>query len=406
MSCSEPCSCTDDPAGAADPATGGTPFTRVRFNDGMLLSAADLRVEQNAHLWRDRLHQALLHGAGTVWGLGVRRSADGRQLQVEAGLAVDPRGRNLLVSNTLCLDVGALDAATVGAFPAAPTEGRRRAWVVLSHAACARDPAPALRPACAEAPPSPAWSRQVDSVRVDLVAEPPAEPIALLRALLERHGAAPERGPGRWLGAAPTATERRALLLELLIGPALPGDRDRSLLAGLWSDETPVPLLLAEVELGVVDGRHAVVADPDNTGRALLPGVQLLAELLYGVPLAGAVGGAPTAVVVEGLRVGGGQAEVALSAPLEPASVTPDAVSLLTFDGAAWQVVPVTVALAGSTLSIVPGAAPTAGQPVQLVLRGVGAHALVGVGGLPFAGEPSPTPLPLARDLVLVASWS
>ena len=56
MSTNLSCSCTPDCDGSAadtaDPATGGCPFARVRFNDGMLLGAADLRVEQNGHLWR------------------------------------------------------------------------------------------------------------------------------------------------------------------------------------------------------------------------------------------------------------------------------------------------------------------------------------------------------------------
>lgn len=409
MSTTPPCSCTPDCDGSAadtaDPATGGSPFARVRFNDGMLLGAADLRVEQNGHLWRDRLHQALLHGAGTVWGLAVRRSTNARQLQVEPGLAVDARGRNLYVTNTLCLDVSALGAATLATFPAAE-EGRRRAWVVIRYEPCAKEPVSALRPTCAEAPANPAWSREIDSIRVDLVGEEPEEPIVTLRRFLERTGVAPDLGPGRWVGGVPTATELRALLLEIALGPTLPGDRDRRLLADLWMGDDPLPLVLAEVEL-VSDGTIVTVAeDPRNEVRALLPSTQLMAELLFGVPLAGKVRGAATGIVLERIQVVGGLVDLTFNAAIEPASATTSSAALLTWDGTAWAPVPLTVSVLDRSLTLTPTAAIPAGQPVQVILRGVGQDALVGVGGLPFAGESGPSPLPIARDLALVATWS
>lgn len=408
MSTPSTCSseCGEGLAGGADPATGGSPFVRVRFNDGMLLDAADLRLEQNSHLWRDRLHQALLHGAGTVWGLGVRRSADGRQLQVEPGLAIDARGRNLYIANTLCLDVTRIGTSAFTSFPEATTEGRRRAWVVLSYEPCAREPASALRPVCAEAPVTPAWSRQVDSVRVDLVGEAPEDPIVTLRRFLERDAAAPDRGPGRWFGGPTRATALRDLLLELAIGPKLPGDRDRRLLADLWGDDTAFPLALAEVELGLDGERPVVPLDPDNRVRALLPSTQMMAELLFGVHLAGAVRGAPSSVVVEGLTVAGGAIAVQVSAPVDPASVTADSVLLHVWEVGGWVAVPATLSLVALTLTITPTTSPGPGQAVQILLRGTGAHALVGLGGLPFAGETGPSPLPVARDLALVAAWS
>ena len=52
-----------------DPATPGDPFTRLRYHYGQLLVAEDFTTEQRYFLLRSRLHNALLHGVGTAWGI-------------------------------------------------------------------------------------------------------------------------------------------------------------------------------------------------------------------------------------------------------------------------------------------------------------------------------------------------
>ena len=54
-----------------DPATPGDPFTRLHYHYGQLLGAEDFNTEQRYFLLRSRLHNAVLHGFGTVWGLKV-----------------------------------------------------------------------------------------------------------------------------------------------------------------------------------------------------------------------------------------------------------------------------------------------------------------------------------------------
>lgn len=394
--CGAPCGCaTSGPM--LDPATGADPRVRVRFVDGALLDATDLRVEQNAHLWRDRLHHVLLHGAGVIWGLSVEASEEGRMLRVSPGAAVDPRGRLLLLDRELCLDLRRIPGSFTSTLP--EQDGLRRAYVVLTFDACVAEPVAALRPVCAE-PQGGSWRRQIDACRIDLAAEAPEPPIAWIRRWLGRLGTAPEQGLGRWLGSEPAAADVRDRWLALSMAPA------RSLPA-VWEEDAPVPLLLAAVDLQSsdpsADELRAAAIDP--SGRALLPPVQLLAEWLLGTELASGPAPSVSAVRVTGWAMGAAAIEVSLSAPLDPATVSAG-VELLALAGGSWSAVAATVTTADRVLTVTPGAAPASGTPIQLVLRGTGSAALLGSGGLPFAGDTAPTALPRASDLVLVATWS
>ena len=62
-----------------DPATVGRELNR--YFTGKHMTAEDFEADQHYFLSRHRLHNALLHGWGVVWGLEVRTV-------VEAGKAV------------------------------------------------------------------------------------------------------------------------------------------------------------------------------------------------------------------------------------------------------------------------------------------------------------------------------
>jgi hypothetical protein len=86
---------------------------RNRYFEGRLLTAADLEREQ-AYL-RDKrlLHNRFLHGPGVVHGLGV--TVDDGCIVVEAGLALDATGREIVVPSPhrLCPDDHVDDAVSV-----------------------------------------------------------------------------------------------------------------------------------------------------------------------------------------------------------------------------------------------------------------------------------------------------
>ena len=103
------------PVRDSDPATPGDPLSRLRFHYGQCLSAEDFEAEQRYFVLRQRLHNALLHGVGTVWGLAIRRQEPpaeaGPRLICDPGMAIDPLGREIWVPQPLCLDLAALEAS-------------------------------------------------------------------------------------------------------------------------------------------------------------------------------------------------------------------------------------------------------------------------------------------------------
>ena len=73
---------------------------RVHFFHGMLLRADDLEVEQQYHQQMRHLHNRL-HGFGVVSGLEV--TVGRGTVRVEPGLAIDPCGREIVVTQPLTL---------------------------------------------------------------------------------------------------------------------------------------------------------------------------------------------------------------------------------------------------------------------------------------------------------------
>lgn len=84
-----------------------SPFERVRYFFGQLLTQRDLTDEQQYHVMLRRLLQRELFGYGTVAGLRVTAAGSSAPLQVriEPGLAFDPDGRELLLANSTCVTV-------------------------------------------------------------------------------------------------------------------------------------------------------------------------------------------------------------------------------------------------------------------------------------------------------------
>src|SRR4051794_30416592 len=87
------------------------PLTRLNYFDGKFLQAEDLEREQRYH----RVHVELSNragGAGIVHGLTA--SLEGDAVHVTPGLAIDPLGRVLLLTEPVAVDVGELIDLTRG----------------------------------------------------------------------------------------------------------------------------------------------------------------------------------------------------------------------------------------------------------------------------------------------------
>jgi hypothetical protein len=182
-----------NPLDFASCATGGAssdlspvdPFYALRYHFGMLLGVEDFETEQAYHRGKMRLHNAWLHGAGTVWGLGVSLTTAG-DVQVAAGLALDAAGHELHLDGPACLNLGAwyaahateqavIDAVTQGASDYGPNGVAEAgtvyldAHVIVRFKACLAREVPALLEPCNGASADTAFSRVAETVELLLV---------------------------------------------------------------------------------------------------------------------------------------------------------------------------------------------------------------------------------------------
>ena len=301
-----------------DPATPGDPLSRLRFHYGQCLSAEDFEAEQRYFVLRQRLHNALLHGVGTVWGLAIRRKdpppEGGDQLICEPGMAIDPLGREIWVLQPLCLDLAALEASfwsqlqpspstsaasgppatavpnpdgPAASAPASNAPDRRRAYVVLRYEACLSDEVPVIPLPCSDDHDGLAASRLRDSFRLCLEAEAPQDPYATVRDISRRTG---------W-GGRPWSPRR--------------GDRWRALDGTIWIYDQP--------------------RNPDGTYRSDDPNTpQRESALSWQVErpgsAAGSPGGGPTAAAAGMAPLHGWRQlllDHALNAPIAGLSIAP-----------------------------------------------------------------------------------
>jgi hypothetical protein len=139
------------------------PPERVRYFDGQLLGVDDLRAEQEYHRSMRYLHNRL-HGSGVASGFDVG-VVDG-EVHVGPGLAIDAAGREIVLTEAVCLD------ATV-----VPAGGRWRLVVEWAEQPARAVPVPGDEPQA---------SRWVERPRLSLVAAGKVRDDVLLLAHVTR----------------------------------------------------------------------------------------------------------------------------------------------------------------------------------------------------------------------------
>ena len=423
----------DDP----DPATPGNPLERLRYHYGQLLGAEDFSTEQRYFLLRRRLHNALLHGVGTVIGLrvvereGLDPDANTLMLDCEPGMAIDALGREVIVPERVCLEITGLastpfwadlspppvpDASVEAPVdpgdavdpveadvvdPAAPPDpppetAVRRVHVVLSYRACLSEPVPAVVPPCTDGDAGLVHSRVRDSYQLCLAAEPPPDPAATQRDIT----------------AVTVPVEPRARVLDFILGTA--GNPPVGL-ARFWSGQDSAPLLLATLDLEPVGDppvRVRLVGAVDNAVRAILPPVQAIASMALGVRLDGASG--PAAFQVTGVGVDPGPAPdtmtlvVGTTAEPEQATLTGQSVRVWGLDpGVGWSERPVSARAAETEgIRITVDESWDAALTYQVCLTGTGAQAIVDIAGRLLAGVAGESvPTGSGRDVCLGARY-
>jgi hypothetical protein len=85
--------------------SNGTSLERTRFFPRQLITPDDLTQDQVYFRDKMRRHNRLLHGWGVVCGLRVRRGSGDCEIDVEHGYALSPQGDEILVGDTVTMDL-------------------------------------------------------------------------------------------------------------------------------------------------------------------------------------------------------------------------------------------------------------------------------------------------------------
>jgi len=109
-------------------ATSGT--VRPNFFPGRVLTADDLREEQEYHREKHRRHLQMLHGFGVVDGLDVDVAADGETISIEPGVAIDEYGREIVLDDMVVIPI--------------PPDTPSPSCIVVQYAERMVDPVPVL----------------------------------------------------------------------------------------------------------------------------------------------------------------------------------------------------------------------------------------------------------------------
>lgn len=439
---------SDDRCG--DVALPVNPYVSNRYHFGMLLGVADLEAEQAYHRGKMWLHNAWLHGIGAVWGLRVEVEADRNELVVHAGLAIDAHGRELRVTDTMCVDLGRWFAERrPDDLEVTERDDGGASFTVhveLCHDSCLDRPVPSIAEPCGDASLDTAYSRAVERGLPRIVPGPaPDEPPPWYPRLRQFFGQAPATDPDVVIALsevdAAAAGDRPRVCLQWFRWLAAEDTMDLAPEEGAaWSPvagDGCVPLAQVEVHLDadgdvVVDGPDATVVD--NRVRPSHVRTRTIQELLCGhhgaagapapppppddgggageadlppdadVPTEGAAteGAAPQAV--DAAAISGRTITIPLTRPLDPATVATDAVSVTVLRADGWtdaEVSRASVSDDGRTLELRLSGAPRS-RPIRIVAHGAGPRPLLGVDGRPLSGLSGSAVVPGGVDAALM----
>ncbi len=410
------------------------PFVSNRYHFGMLLGVADLEAEQAYHRGKMWLHNAWLHGIGTVWGLRVDLRPESNELVVQPGLAIDAHGRELSVSQPLCVDIGAwfaqrrpddlevTDLATGGVSFTVHVE--------LCHDSCLDRPVPSISEPCDEASFDTAYSRAIERGHPRIVAgASPSEPPPWYPRLRQFVGQLAATDP--LVTAAHTdieaaaAGDRPALCLLWFRRLAAEDTMDLAPQEGAGfmpvTGDGCVPLAELVVHLDATGGLVGADSTVDNQVRPSHVRTRTIQELLchaHGVatptdpdpdpgdPDSGdpdpTAPDAPQAL--DTAAIAGRTVTVEFTHPLDATTVTADAftVSVLRSDG--WNQANInetTLDDDGVTVSIGLSGAPRS-RPIRIVARGTGPEPILGATGRVLSGVLGDPPVVAGADAALM----
>ncbi len=404
------------------------PFYSLRYHFGMLLGVDDFETEQAYHRAKMRLHNAWLHRAGAVWGLGVAVETERSEILVTPGLALDGQGRELHLEAEACLNVGAWfqeheDDVTLN------EDGSFDAHVVIRFKACLTRQVPALLEPCVGSGNGTAYSRVFETVELLLVpglAPAPTPPYHRLRLLFGLDAPQQEDGTTtpddqavldaiQTIQSLPVAEQtaawlaafhRFAALDEIALKPAQSDDGARTLLFPGRDDEAVVLANIAGLPLKKSGANWTLSGGTvDVSVRTSHVATTTIQDLLCGVR-----GGAIALPRDVGPRVDAATLTVndteiilPMDQPLLAASVTPTAFAVTVFDDTnGWENFAVTPSLDAATnvITLKLDAPPLVMGLTRIIARGTGAEPILGQNHLPLSGATTDVAVPQGADFV------
>jgi hypothetical protein len=424
------------------------PYRALCVHFGMLLGVDDFETLDAYHRGKAWLHSAWLHREGVVWGFDVQLEPEHGRLRVGPGLAVDPFGRELHLTEDRCLDLarwceehqGELAELEEGA------DGTRRllAHVVVGFDSCLERQVPALLEPCEGAGGITAYSRVFETVELLLRLGPTPKPggqdgprtlpYHRLRLLFGLDAPIPEEQDGGATSIRKSDQEVLDLKEKVLRLP--PAQQTAAWLDALRrcaaldvidlrprseEDEASIPLMPEPSRTHIELAEVAVVMQPpdgpngiwklvddktneiDSTVRPSHVATSTIQELLCGVPALLACRTdkcgpqVSRQVKVETQGDGNGSTRITLTTdrPLEPKSVTKEAFRVSTFAAAGWEEAQIQDAVLDAdqkTMLVQIAGALADGTRLRIIACGTGPRPILGVDYLPLAGAQSGLP--------------
>jgi hypothetical protein len=131
---------------ADPPAPPMTAPVRNRYFYGKMLDRRHLEMEQAYFVEHRRRLNRLTVGFGVVCGLEVTPGTDGKAICIAPGFAIDGRGREIVVTEQICIDDPSL--LTDGCGRPAGTTQNPEVTICLAYHECDTDPTPVLVDDC------------------------------------------------------------------------------------------------------------------------------------------------------------------------------------------------------------------------------------------------------------------
>jgi hypothetical protein len=152
------------------------PYKRVFYSHGLVLGVDEFAQEELYLLEKQRGHNRMLHGYGTVCGLAVdwRLEEGDTQLLVAPGVAVAPDGREIRVPEAQCARLNDWllrhrdEVVGETGSPPAASPGQVSLYLVLCHDECATDQVPVPSGPCQSLDRPMVPSRIADDFRLEL----------------------------------------------------------------------------------------------------------------------------------------------------------------------------------------------------------------------------------------------